>query len=48
MTEQEIQDFIEKIKETEKEVTSSKKKAREFLYRTGLYTKDGELKEVVK
>ena len=48
MTQFEIDKFIEKAKAITKEVTSSKAKAREFLYKAGICTKKGKLRKIYR
>ena len=46
MTDEEIEKFIEKAKILTKEITSSKTKARKFLYEAGICTKKGKLRKI--
>ena len=45
MTDQEIERGIRAIRETAAEARNSPEKAKELLFMTGMYTKDGQLKE---
>jgi hypothetical protein len=45
MTETQVDEYIEKTKEITAKIIMSKKEAREFLAKTGMYTKKGELKK---
>jgi hypothetical protein len=45
MTNAQVSEYIEKTKEITAKLVASKKEAREFLAKTGMYTKKGELKK---
>jgi hypothetical protein len=45
MTKKEAKDLQEKVQEQREKVTSSKREARAFLVRIGVYTRSGELTE---
>jgi hypothetical protein len=45
MTKNEIKEYIKDMKEYTKKVTSSPQKAKEFLSKTGVYTKKGKLSQ---
>ena len=46
--EKEIQTYIKEFEKRTKEITSSKKKAQEYLISTGIYTKSGNLSKHYK
>ena len=45
MTKAQVAEYVEKTKEITAKLVASKKEAREFLAKTGIYTKKGELKK---
>ena len=45
MTKSQVTEYVEKTKEITAKLVASKKEAREFLAKTGIYTKKGELKK---
>jgi hypothetical protein len=45
MTKAQVTEYVEKTKAITAKLITSKKEAREFLAKTGIYTKHGELKK---
>ena len=45
MTKAQVAEYVEKTKEITAKLVASKREAREFLAKTGIYTKKGELKK---
>ena len=48
MTSQEVEEILKNLKELNKEVSKSKKSSTDFLDKTGIYTKTGNLKGTYK